>query len=189
METWLLYVAGGAMLLAVLMWLTSRGKKSASQTGCCSDSPAMGTMAVPSVKPKGPPPPMPPMPSHLDKDGRKKRFRNTKGWTAPAGHYFNDDGELFTDDGDLITDMLMIANLCGIDDYVEEAEVIETAEPVGTETIASGPGISEVSPSSDLHTAPSIPVSASEPARSYTPDPTPNFGGGDSGGGDSGGGD
>lgn len=178
MEMTMLYVAGGAMMLAIVMWLAKRGKSKNSQTTHASP-PAMGVMGVPSVKPKGPPPPMP-----SARKAQNRRYRNRKGWTAPSGHYFNDADELFTDAGDLIVDMLIIANLCGIDDYVKE--VAEVDESVSTETIASGSEVGPSSDFSDLHTAPSTSVSVPEPApaQSY-------YGGGsggDSGGYDSGGG-
>lgn len=193
MDITMVFVAGGAILLAVLMWLFKRKSQSSqsSQT-TCSSPPAMGVMGV---KPKGPPPPMPP--------ARKtnKKYRNKKGWSAPSGHYFDDNDCLFTDAGDMIADILMIADLCGIDDYAPSTEDGYTAEECAEhehEAAAAAEDVkepvSEVSPSSDfsdLHTAPSAPVSAPAPAPapSYTPEPSSYGGGDDSGGDDSGGSD
>ncbi len=187
METVMIVVAGGAIILAIMVAIMNKMKSPTQNTQA-----GFGAIGVPGVRPKGPPPPMPPMPAHLDKDGRKKKFRNKKGWRAPAGHYFNKEDELYTDAGELIMDMMLMAQLCGEQyDAVEPApQEIESAHgtvpvPVDTESAAS-----EVTPTSDfsdLNTAPSTPVSAPAPEPYSVPEPSYGGGGGYGGGGDSGG--
>lgn len=186
MEAWLLYAAGVAIVIAILMWLFKGKPKSQSSQTSCSSPPAVGVMGV---KPKGPPPPMPAKTqAKVDKKYRNRKYRSRKGWRAPAGYYFDEDDCLFTDTGDLIGDMIMIAHLCGIDNYVPSVADGYTAEEVAEHeheaavhdaaVVLTSPE-SEVTPNTDfssLHTAPSTPVSAPEPAPtpSYEP-PAPSY--------------
>lgn len=185
METAMIVVAVGAIVLAAVLLLVKQMKRSANPP----QSAGFAAMRVPSVKPKGPPPPMPPE----KKQWKVKKMKNKRGWKAPAGHYFNDDDELVTDLGSLIVNMSLIAQLCGERHDGFNVELVPK-EPVGTETIASHPEpAAEVTSDSsldDLQTKDTghTPVSHSGSTHSYDSggDCSSGGGGGCDSGGDSG---
>ena len=141
METVLLIVAGSAIVLAIVIAIKNK-VKSPEKTEKPVGSTYFGPMAA-SPKPA---------------KARSQRRNNKKGWRAPVGHYFDDDDQLYTDAGDLILDTMMVAQLCGerydapVEEIVEPAPAEESAmgagvEAVGSETIASRPGESEIAAS------------------------------------------
>ncbi len=132
-------------------------------TDCCADR------EVPGVRPIGPPPPMPPCPA--------KKMRNKRGWKAPVGHYFGNDGELFTDAGEMILDMMIAAQLCG--EPTKLAPGVESPAPDPVSEPASVAEVTSESSFSDLQTA-----------TDYSASESTSYGGGssscDSGSGDCG---
>jgi hypothetical protein len=188
METIPIVIAGAAIVGAIIIAIVQATKKRKKNASSGDVNIGLAPMVA------SPKPPHSATEYHAPAPVRNRNRRNKRGWRAPAGHYFDDDDQLHTDAGDLILDMIMIAQLCGEQhdpDAVLGHESHEIpVEAVGSETIASRPVESEVSPStsfSDLQTAEE--TTRHEPAPSYS-DPEPSYGGGDSydSGGDSGGG-
>lgn len=170
METTMMVVAVGAIVLAVVLFIVKQLQRSAKP----QESAGFAAMGVPGVKPKGPPPPMP----QEKRQWKTKKMQNKRGWKAPAGHHFDDDDELVTDLGSSIVDMAIIAQLCG--------ERYEVSEPVGTETIASHPEPIPIQ-TKDTGTPESVGIVHGGGCESHSE--SHSYSGGDSGGGDSGGGD
>lgn len=141
--TMMLIVAGGAMVIAIMLAIVQKvkGTHPQQQESTNPTKPAMSPMSVAKRQSEV---------LHGIREPSKRR-RNKRGWQAPAGHYFGDDDQLYTDAGDLILEMAMVAQLCG-ERYYEEPEV--PSAPI-EEAIASRPVAAEVGAStsfSDLQT-------------------------------------
>lgn len=110
--TIMMFVAGGAILLAIVLGIAKAMKGSKKK--------------VPGVRPEG------------AAQGARKQ-QNKRGWRAPAGHYFNDADELIDEVGNLIIDMMIIAELCN-EPY--DGVVVSAAVPIEENlvpTIEEGP--------------------------------------------------
>ena len=128
-----------------------------------------------------------------------RKTTNKKGWRAPANYYFNAADELVDCANDnAIEDMLIIAELCGITDYVpgfEEATIDSTHVEDEFEDELPSIEVEEVTVAEPVSTEPVVPhprepAPVGSPSVSYNPSgPYPHSDGGneyDSGSDDSG---
>jgi uncharacterized membrane protein YgcG len=174
MELIFALIAGGCILVAILIGIAQKARGSSEQNS--QPSLGVGTMAA---QPSG-------------NNGPARRRRNRRGWQAPARHHFNDDDELVDDVGNIIIDLVTIASLCGEQYYPpEDAAPVEEASPEPDHS-SSEPVASEVTPStsfSDLQTDDSTRYSGggSYSGGGYDGGGYDGGGGCDSGGGDCGG--
>lgn len=186
MDTIAIWIAGGAIGLAIVLGIVKALRPKASQFAESNDSFGIDSVAG----------------AAMGAPISEQRRRNKRGWNAPSNHWFDDDGHLHDDTGNLIMDMLIIAELCGVIDmipgigpdgqdyipgsnYVEQAGDVDKVEKdldissgsgtVGTETIAKPEPV--VTPTPEVE-----PIAAS-PA----PEPAKFDGGGYGGGGYDGG--